>query len=135
MFFIFMLNSETKVKVADNSGAKKIKILKKLGCSSVKNIRLNDLVSCVVQILVLQKQVHKKKIYFGLIISTKYKNLRADGSFLKFDNNRVVLFSNTKKFLGTRLYGPVCKELKFYLKLKSFRERFQKLISYANNII
>lgn len=135
MFFIFMLSTETKVKVADNSGAKKIKILKKLGSSSIKNIRLNDLVSVVVQVLILQKQVQKKKIYFGLIISTRYKNLRIDGTFLKFDNNRIVLFSNTHKFLGTRLYGPICKELKFYLKFKTFRERFQKLISYANNII
>ena len=61
MFFIFMLNTESKVKIADNSGAKKIKILKKLGSSSIKNIRLNDLVSVVVQVLLLQKQVQKKK--------------------------------------------------------------------------
>lgn len=135
MFFIFMLNAESKIKVADNSGAKKVKIIKKLGSSSIKNIRLNDLVSVVVQVLLLQKQVQKKKIYFGLIISTRYKNLRVDGSFLKFDNNRVVLFSNMHKFLGTRLYGPITKELKFYLKYKTFRDKFQKLISYASNII
>lgn len=130
-----MLFIESKVKVADNSGAKKVKILKKLGSSTKKYIKLNTLVSVVVQKFLSKKKVQKKKIYYGLIISTKYKQFRLDGSFVKFDYNRVVLYSVSNKFLGTRLYGPVCKELKSYLKLKSFKERFQKLISYAKNIV
>lgn len=130
-----MLGIESKVKVADNSGARKVKILKKLGSSTKKNIKLNSLVSVVVQKFLSKKKVQKKKIYYGLIISTKYKNARNDGSFVCFDKNRIVLFSLTHKFLGSRLYGPICKELKEHLKLKGSKERFQKLISYANNII
>ncbi len=130
-----MLGIESKVKVADNSGARKVKILKKLGSSTKKNIKLNSLVSVVVQKFLSKKKVQKKKIYYGLIISTSYKQSRLDGSFIKFDHNRLVLYSISNKFLGTRLYGPVCKELKNYLKLKTFKERFQKLISYAKNIV
>lgn len=130
-----MLCIESKIKVADNSGAKNIKIIKALGSSEKKNIGLNDIVIVVVQNLVINKKVQKKKIYYGLILSTKYKNFRKDGSFIKFDFNRIILFSLLHKFLGTRLYGPICKELKRYLLVKGQKERFQKIISHAKAIL
>lgn len=130
-----MLSVESKIKVADNSGAKMIKIIKALGSSEKNQIHLNDIVIVVVQHLVLNKKVQKKKIYYGLILSTKYKTFRKDGSFIKFDRNRILLFSLLHKFLGTRLYGPICRELKRHLILKSQKERFQKIISYTKAII
>jgi large subunit ribosomal protein L14 len=130
-----MLFIESKIKVADNSGAKNIKIIKALGSSEKKKIRLNDIVIVIVRNLILNKKVQKKKIYYGLILSTKYKNFRKDGSFIRFDRNRIILFSTGHKFLGTRLYGPICKEVKKYLVLKSQKERFQKIISHAKAIL
>jgi large subunit ribosomal protein L14 len=130
-----MLAIESKVRVADNSGAKNIKIIKALGSSEKKKIYLNNIVVVVVQNLVINKRVQKKKIYYGLVLSTKYKNSRKDGSFIKFDRNRIILFSLLHKFLGTRLYGPICKELKRYLVFKSQKERFQKIISHAKVIL
>jgi large subunit ribosomal protein L14 len=82
------------------------------------------------------KKLKKKTMYFGLIILVKYFTKRLDGTILKFNANRVLLFSFNYKFLGTRVYGPISKNLRFYLsKNKGEKQKYLKILSYADTLI
>lgn len=116
------------LKSADNSGAKKIKCIKVLSNSPKGYAKLGQIVIVVVQKLKQKKKLEKKKMYFGLIISLKKKTRRNDGSFLKNDANRVLLLTDTFKFIGTRVYGPICKEIRV---TPEKRVRYKRIISYS----
>ena len=129
-----MLQIESKLKVVDNSGAKWAK------CISVK--RKGKYPKATIGMLILvslkkfsnRKKVNKRIIYVGLIVGVSYWIYRIDGSFIKFFSNRVLLFTKQFKFLGTRIYGSVLKEIKTKsTKEKKNKKYFQKIFSYSSS--
>jgi large subunit ribosomal protein L14 len=127
-----MLFKQTKnFKVADNSGAIKVKCIGLFRGSRKKVAYLNDWILLVVKKYNPKKKIKKKLIYFGLVISVTYRINRKDGVILKFINNRVLLFSKEQKFLGTRVYGPICKEFKKNIRFFKFRDQVRRIISYS----
>jgi large subunit ribosomal protein L14 len=127
-----LFKESRKFRIADNSGAVKAKCISLFRGSRKKVAKLNDWVLLTVNRYNPKKKVRKKIIYFGLIISLKYRSLRKDGIIFNFDNNRILLFNKDKKFLGTRIYGPICKEFKKNLRLWRFRDQVRRVISYSN---
>ena len=83
-----------------------------------------------------RKKVNKRTIYIGLIVGINFWISRLDGTFVKFFSNRILLFNKQVKFLGTRVYGGILKELKFMsLREKKNKKYFQKIFSYSSSII
>lgn len=123
-----MVQKESKFFVADNSGAKYvrcIRVFKKLFGN------LGDFVLITLQIFNKEKKLVKKKKYIGLLISVVNWKCRPNGIRIRFSKNRIILFFEKDKFAGTRIYGPLCKEI----RNKSLFSRFKKLISYAHRIV
>ena len=129
-----MIKNSTKLKVIDNSGgkiARCIDVVGKKKIAYVGNLLVITLHKCI-----HKKKVKKRCIYFGLIVNIKYWTKRLDGLFIKFFSNRLLVFNNKYKFLGTRIYGVVAKEIK--LKSSSSKrtfKSFQKVISYSTLIV
>ena len=127
-----MLFKQTKnFRIADNSGAIKVKCIGLFHGSRNKVAGLNDWILITVKKYNPKKKIKKKIIYFGLIISVRYNTNRKDGSILKFDYNRILLFSKDQKFLGTRVYGPICKEFKKNIRFFKFRDQVRRIVSYS----
>jgi large subunit ribosomal protein L14 len=127
-----MLYKESKLQIVDNSGGKWVK------CISVRKKGKNPVATTGMLILIVLKKISiKKKLkkrirYIGLVVSTSYWILRFDGTFIKFFSNRVLLFNKNFKFLGTRIYGSVLKEIKINnLKNKKNQKYFHKVFSYS----
>jgi large subunit ribosomal protein L14 len=131
-----MIYSESKLAVADNSGAKLVKCVRILSC---KNYDIGSVGSFLLARVVKKKhskKIKKKVLYYGLITMIKQRIRRYDGTVIKFTDNRVLLFSNAYKFLGSRVYGPLMKEIRFNLhKNKKQKQKYLKVISYSNSII
>jgi large subunit ribosomal protein L14 len=96
---------------------------------------IGDLVLVTLSGFTNRKKVKKRVIYLGLIISVQYWTFRPDGSFLKFFKNRILLFNRQYRFLGTRVYGPIGKEVKFKLKSEKEKSRFKKALSYTSLVL
>lgn len=126
-----MLFRGTEVLFADNSGVKEMKCIRILGGSNKKTANLGNMIKVVVTATRSQKKVNRKKMYFGLVVGLRKKTSRLDGSFIKFQTNRVVLLSDQKKFLGTRVYGPVAKEIKG----NKSRMKFRKILSCSDGTV
>lgn len=123
-----MIQKESKLFVADNSGAKFVRcvrVFKKLFG------KLGDFVLVTLQVFNKDKKLVKKKKYIGLLISIVKWKCRPNGINIRFTKNRIILFFEKDKFAGTRIYGPLCKEI----RNKSLFSRFRKLISYAHRIV
>jgi large subunit ribosomal protein L14 len=118
----------TKLKSADNTDIKKVKCIKIFPNSNKKFSFLGDIVRIVIVRRRFKKAVIKKKLYLGLIITIKKTTYRLNGVFLKFDQNRSLTLSEDLKFLGTRVYGPIAKEIRNSKKKKTL---FKKIISYS----
>jgi large subunit ribosomal protein L14 len=127
-----MICTGTVLKCADNSGIKKVRCLKVFGNSKKKFETLGNLIQIVIQKKKNVKKNIKKKIFFGLIISIKKKTKRLNGNFISCDNNRVLTISDQYKFLGTRVYGPISKEIRNSNKKQAM---FKKIISYSGATI
>lgn len=127
---------ESKLKVVDNSGAKIAKCIR-ICVSGIKKVgSVGDLILVTITKRKHQKKIKKNNIYYGLIITVKKCVRRYDGIFIKFTQNRILIFSKNYKFLGTRIYGPIMKEIKIHIyKDVTKKQRFLKLISYSNAII
>ena len=123
-----MISVESKLKSADNSGAKILKCIKILGNFKKRVAKSGEIILVSVKKLDRKKKIKKKNVYLGLIISTKWKTRRLDGTFFSSKNNRVLLLSETHKFLGTRVYGFISKEIR---STKNNLEKFKKIISYS----
>lgn len=131
-----MIFPETKLTVADNSGAKHAK------CIQILN-RQNYNVGSVGNILLVRvvkknhsRKIKKKTLYFGLVIMIKQYHTRKDGSILKFKDNRILLFSNTQKIIGSRIYSPIMMEVKTQLRMnKKEQQKYLKIFSYSTFII
>lgn len=126
-----LFKESSNFKVADNSGAIKIKCIGLFKGPKKKIAKLNDWILCVVKKYNPKKKLKKKIIYFGLVISIVFNTKRKDGSIIRFAFNRVLLFSKDYKFLGTRVYGPICKEFKMGIRSLKFKDQIRKIVSYS----
>ena len=131
-----MIQIESQLKIVDNSGAKWAK------CISVKKKGKNPIASVGMLILVSlkkfsnRKKVNKRIIYIGLVVGIRYWLSRINGNFIKFFSNRLLLFNKQIKFLGTRIYGSILKEIKINsLVVGKNKKYFQKIFSYSSSTV
>ena len=115
-----MIHTETRLKVADNTGAKEVLVIKNLGGSVRKTTNIGDIVVCTVKKATPNGVVKKGEVVKAVIVRSKYGIRRKDGSYIKFDENAVVIINNNKEIRGTRIFGPIAREV---------RERGYKRIS------
>ena len=116
-----MIQTETVLSIADNSGARKVLCIKVLGGSRKRYARIGDIIKVTVKDAIPRGKVKKGDVYDALVVRTKHGVRRADGSLIRFDGNAAVLLDNKKEPIGTRVFGPVTRELraKNYLKIIS----------------
>ena len=129
-----MIKISTKLIVVDNSGAKLAKCIKLMGKQKISTV--GNLILVTLFKFTCSKKVKKRTIYLGLIVGISYWTTRIDGSYIKFFSNRLLVFNKSYKFLGTRVYGVILKEIRLKsIKDKNYRKFFQKLISYSSLIV
>ena len=116
-----MVSQETRLKVADNSGARELLVIKVLGGSRVKTGNIGDVVVGTVKKAIPNSNMPKGKVVKAVIVRTVEGVRRNDGSYIKFDDNACVLIKDDKSPIGTRVLGPVARELrdKDYMKIVS----------------
>ncbi len=116
-----MVQNETNLVVADNSGARSVRVFRQYGGSHRKVSSLGDIVLCAVKEATPNGKVKKSDVVKGVIVRVKYPVQRKDGSTIRFDDNAVVLVDNDGNPIGTRVFGPVARELreKGYMKIIS----------------
>ena len=116
-----MIQTETVLSIADNSGARKVLCIKVLGGSKKRYARIGDIIKVTVKDAIPRGKVKKGDVYDALVVRTKHGVRRAAGSLIRFDGNAAVLLDNKKEPIGTRVFGPVTRELraKNYLKIIS----------------
>jgi large subunit ribosomal protein L14 len=122
-----MIQERAILKVADNSGAKIVRCFRVLGATRRRYAGVGDIVIASVQVAEPRKPVKKKDIVKALIVRTKKELRRADGSYVRFDENAVVLVDAKKEVIATRVFGPMPKELK--------AKGFDKLMTMAEEIV
>jgi len=116
-----MIQMQTKLVVADNSGAKSARCIKVLGGSDHMITGIGDIIVVSITSVIPGSKVKKGQVVKGLIVRTKSKITRADGSFVKFDDNAIVLVDKDGEPIGTRVFGPIAREVrqKNFLKISS----------------
>jgi len=116
-----MIQTETVLSVADNSGARKVLCIKVLGGSRKRYAQIGDIIKVTVKDAIPRGKVKKGDVYDALVVRTKKGVRRPDGSLIRFDGNAAVLLDNKKEPIGTRVFGPVTRELRAinYLKIIS----------------
>ncbi len=116
-----MIQTETVLNVADNSGARKVLCIKVLGGSKRRYAQIGDVIKVTVKDAIPRGKVKKGEICNALVVRTKKGVRRSDGSLIRFDGNAAVLLDNKREPLGTRVFGPVTRELRAgnYLKIIS----------------
>ncbi len=122
-----MVQAETVLDVADNSGARSVLCIKVLGGSRRKYASLGDIIVVSVQEAIPNAKVKKGDVMKAVIVRTAKEVGRADGSYIKFDSNSAVLIDNAREPIGTRIFGPVARELR--------AKRFMKILSLAPEVI
>lgn len=122
-----MIQVETRLKVADNSGAKIVYCIKVLGGSKRKVATIGDVIVVSVKEAVPNSKVKKGDVLKAVIVRTKKEISRPDGSFIRFDDNSAVLIAANNEPLGTRIFGPVARELR--------AKKFMKIISLAPEVL
>lgn len=122
-----MIQMQTQLIAADNSGAKKLYCIKVLGGSKRKYASIGDIVVVSVREAMPKARVKKKDVMRAVIVRTKKEISRADGSTVKFDQNAAVLINLAKEPIGTRIFGPVARELR--------AKGFMKIVSLAPEVL
>jgi len=122
-----MIQQESRLKVADNSGALEILTIKVLGGTGRKYASIGDLIVCTVKQATPGGQVKKGEVLRAVIVRTKREIRRKDGSYIKFDDNAAVLIKDDKSPRGTRIFGPVARELR--------EKGFMKIVSLAPEVL
>ncbi len=122
-----MIQAETRLQVADNTGAREIMCIKVLGGSRKRTAGLGDVIVCSVKSVIPGSDVKKKSIVRAVIVRCKKPTRRADGSYIKFDSNAAVIVDKDKNPRGTRIFGAVARELR--------EKSFMKIVSLANEVI
>ena len=121
-----MIQTETIAHVADNSGAKRVMCIKVLGGSKRRYASVGDVIRVSVKEAAPRGKVKKGEVLFAVVVRTKKGVRRKDGSLIRFDTNSVVLLNNNKQPIGTRVFGPVTREL---------RAKFMKIVSLALEVL
>ena len=122
-----MIQEGTNLRVADNTGAKQVRCFKVLGGSRRRYAGLGDIIVCAVKVAMPTGVVKKKDVVKAVIVRTRRSVRRPDGSYIRFDDNAVVIVDDKKQPRGTRVFGPVAREL---------RDRdFMKIISLAPEVL
>jgi len=122
-----MIQQETKLLAADNSGAKKLYCIKVLGGTRRRYASVGDIIVVSVKEAIPNSKVRKGDVMRAVIVRTKKEIRRPDGSYIKFDDNSAVLINAAKEPIGTRIFGPVARELR--------AKRFMKIISLAPEVL
>ena len=116
-----MIQQESRLKVADNSGAREVSVIRVLGGSKRKFVNIGDTVVVTVKKAIPNGTVEKGKVCKAVVVRSKFGLKREDGSYIKFDDNACVIIKDDKSPVGTRVFGPVARELrdKDYMKIVS----------------
>ncbi len=121
-----MIQQESRCSVADNSGAKEVLVIRVLGGTRKRYATLGDTVVVTVKSALPSGEVKKGSVSRAIVVRTKKENRRQDGSYIRFDDNAVVLLNQAGEMRGTRIFGPVAREL---------REKNMKIISLAPEVL
>lgn len=124
-----MVQTETNLVVADNSGARSVRIFRLYGWSKRKSANIGDIVLCAVKDAIPNGKIKKGDVVKGVIVRTKKGVARADGSYVKFDDNAIVLINEDGSPRGTRVFGPIAREL------RDKGEGYMKIISLALEVL
>jgi len=122
-----MIQTQSYLDVADNSGARRVMCIKVLGGSKRRYARVGDLIKVTVKEAIPRGKVKKGQVITAVVVRTRKGVRRPDGSLIKFDDNAAVLLNNQQAPIGTRIFGPVTRELR--------GEKFMKIISLAPEVI
>ena len=122
-----MIQMQSVLDVADNSGARKIAVINPVGGSTGRYARLGDIVSASVKEATPDSAVKKGQVVRAVIVRTRKEQRRRDGSYIRFDRNSAVLINEQKEPLGTRVFGPVARELR--------ERKFMKIVSLAPEVL
>lgn len=124
-----MVQTETNLVVADNSGARSVRVFRLYGGSKRKSANIGDVVLCAVKDAIPNAKIKKGDVVKGVIVRTKKGISRPDGSYVKFDDNAVVIISEDGSPKGTRVFGPIAREL------REKGEGYMKIISLAPEVL
>jgi large subunit ribosomal protein L14 len=122
-----MIQAETRLKVADNSGARQVLCIKVLGGSKRRYARVGDVIVVTVKEAIPNGAVKKGDVVRAVVVRCKKEVRRSDGSYIKFDDNAAVIIDNQGNPRGTRIFGPVARELR--------DKRYMKIVSLAPEVI
>lgn len=122
-----MIQMQTRMTVADNTGAKEVMCIKVLGGSKRRFAGLGDIVICAVKSVIAGSEIKKGQVVKGVIVRTRQPARRNDGSYVRFDSNALVLIDNDNNPRGTRIFGAVARELR--------DKNFMKIVSLAAEVV
>ncbi len=122
-----MIQPRSMLVVADNSGAKRAQCIRVLGGSNRRYARLGDIIVVTIKEAMPEGNVKAGTVAKGVVVRTKKETRRADGTYIRFDQNAVVLINNQMEPIGTRIFGPVARELRW--------KEFMKIISLAPEVL
>ena len=122
-----MIQMQSELAAADNSGARRLMCIKVLGGSKRRYARIGDVIKVTVKEAIPRGKVKKGEMYNAVVVRTRKGVRRPDGSVIRFDRNAAVLLNNQLQPIGTRIFGPVTRELR--------GERFMKIVSLAPEVV
>jgi large subunit ribosomal protein L14 len=122
-----MIQVESVLDVADNSGARRVKCIKVLGGSKRKYARLGDIIAVAVRDAMPNGKVKKGTLHRAVVVRTRKELRRPDGTYIRFDTNSAVLINKDNEPIGTRIFGPVARELR--------ARQFMKIVSLAPEVL
>ncbi len=122
-----MIQMQTMLRVADNSGAKKVSCIRVIGASNKMFARIGDVIIANVKEAVFDAKVKKGDVVRAVVVRTAKETRRPDGSYIRFDENSVVIINKDNEPIGTRIFGPVARELR--------AKRFMKIVSLAPEVL
>lgn len=122
-----MIQTQTMLDVADNSGARRVQCIKVLGGSHRRYAHVGDIIKVTVKEAIPRGKVKKGQVLKAVVVRTRSGVRRPDGSLIRFDGNAAVLLNNKQEPIGTRIFGPVTRELR--------SEKFMKIVSLAPEVL
>jgi large subunit ribosomal protein L14 len=122
-----MIQQQTRLKVADNSGAKEVMCIKVLGGTKRRYAFLGDVIVVTVKEAIPRSKVKKGEVVLAVVVRTKRTHKRSDGTSIRFDENSAVILNTQREPIGTRIFGPVARELR--------TKNFMKIVSLAPEVL
>ncbi len=122
-----MIQQESRLAVADNSGAKEVLCIRVLGGTKKRYARIGDKIVVTVKNALASGNIKKGTVTTAVVVRTRKENRRSDGSYIRFDDNAVVLLNASEEMIGTRIFGPVARELR--------EKQYMKIVSLAPEVL